>query len=168
MQDLQFHADQGSKDVMQGQFRADQRFTDVIQRISHADKKSKDVMKSRSSQTVKLSAKAREALNQDPPNAEIRPDIENLILYLKNLLNSWDADKANNNLQSDQPDSLHEEDPIILLATKINSINARNYDQFVCTTQFDIKEPETYARAMQGLHAAQWVKTIEEELDQLY
>ena len=34
--------------------------------------------------------------------------------------------------------------------------------------QFDIEELETYIRAMQGLHAAQWVKAMEEELYQLH
>ena len=152
---------------MQGQSYADERSTDVTQRISHVDEKSKDVIKSRSGQTVKLSAKAREALNQDPPTARKKPEVENLILHLTNLLNSWDTDergelqedqlaaRAGNDLQPDQPESSHEENPIVLLATKINSVNARNYYQFVCTTQFDTEEPETYARAMQGPNATQ-------------
>lgn len=55
----------------------------------------------------------------------------------------------------------------MILATKINSVNATDYDQFVCATQFDIEEPETYARAVQGPYAAQWAKAMEEELDQL-
>lgn len=58
-----------------------------------------------------------------------------------------------NYLQPDQPESPHEEDPMVLLATKINSVNARNDNQFVCATQFDTEEPETYARAMQGPNA---------------
>ena len=49
-----------------------------------------------------------------------------------------------NDLQLDQPESPNEEDPIVLLAIKINSVNARNYDQFVCATQFDTEEPEIY------------------------
>ena len=56
----------------------------------------------------------------------------------------------------------------MILATKINYVNTSYYDQFVCSMQFDIEEPETYVRAMQGRHAAQWAKAIEEELDQLY
>lgn len=33
------------------------------------------------------------------------------------------------------------EDPIMIPFTKINSVNATNYNQFVCATQFDIKKP---------------------------
>lgn len=73
---------------MQGQFHADQRSIDIMQRISHADKNSKNVIKSHFSQIVKLSAKAREAFNQDSFNIEKRSDIKNLILYLIDLLNS--------------------------------------------------------------------------------
>lgn len=119
-------------------------------------------MKSCSSKIVKLSAKAREALTPDPPTVGKESEIENLILHLTNLLNSWDEDKgemelpqADNDLQPGQSESLHKEDPIVLLATKINSVNARNYDQSVCTTQFDTEEPETYAQAMQGPNTTQ-------------
>lgn len=61
----------------------------------------------------------------------------------------------------------HKEDPIMILATKINSVNVMNYDQFVYSTQFDIEELEMYAQAMQRLYVAQWTKAIEKELDQL-
>lgn len=33
-----------------------------------------------------------------------------------------------NNLQPDQPESPNKEGSIVLLATKINSVNAKNYD----------------------------------------
>lgn len=56
----------------------------------------------------------------------------------------------------------------MILATKINSVNARDYDQFVCATQFDTEEPKTYARAIQGPNATQWAKAMKEELDQLH
>lgn len=39
---------------------------------------------------------------------------------------------------------LDKEDPIMILATIINSVNITNYDQFVYRTQFDIKKLETY------------------------
>lgn len=61
-----------------------------------------------------------------------------------------------------------EEDPMRILATKINSANAVNHDQFTSFTQFDVEEPETHSRAMQGPHAAEWAKAMEEELDQLH
>lgn len=62
---------------------------------------------------------------------------------------------------NDQPESLNEEDLIVLLATKINSVNAKNYDQLVYTTQFDTEEPETYARAIPGPNVTKWAKAME-------
>ena len=35
-----------------------------------------------------------------------------------------------------------------ILATKINSTNAVDQDQFANSTQFDVEEPEMYSRAM--------------------
>lgn len=55
-----------------------------------------------------------------------------------------------------------------ILATKINSANAVDHDQFTSFTQFDIEEPETYSRAMQGPYATHWARAMEEELDQLH
>lgn len=60
------------------------------------------------------------------------------------------------------------EDPAVLLASRVYNANAGDLDQFVCSTQLDIEEPETYARAMQGPNTAQWAKAMEEELDQLH
>ena len=54
-------------------------------------------------------------------------------------------DKISNDLQSHQPDSLYKKNPTVLLVTKINSINAKNYNQFVYTIQFNIKEQKTNA-----------------------
>ncbi len=177
----QSHADQRSTDVMQNQSHADQKSKDMMQKQPHADRKSKDMMKSSSGQKVKLSAKARQALSQDRLTSGKKPEVENLILHLTDLLNSWDADKRGGKLQAeehvthlgndpklDQRESPNEEDPMVLLATKINSVNASNYDQFVYATQFDTEKPETYGRAMQALHATRWAKAMEEELDQLY
>lgn len=47
-----------------------------------------------------------------------------------------------------------QDDPLRILATRINSANAVDQDQFACSTQLDIEEPETYSRAMQGPNAA--------------
>lgn len=46
--------------------------------------------------------------------------------------------------------------------------NATNADHFVCSTQFDVEEPETYTRAIPGPNAPQWAQAMIEELDQLY
>ena len=98
----QSHADQRSKGVMKNQSHADQRSKGVMQKQPHANEKFKDVMKSCSGQTVKLSAKAREALSQDSPIAEKKPEVENLILYLTDLLNSWDAYEREIELQAEE------------------------------------------------------------------
>lgn len=73
--------------------------------------------------------------------AEKEPEVKNLILYLINLLNNWNEDKkemelpqADIDLQLSQPESSHKVDPIVLPAPKINPVNARYYNQFVCTT----------------------------------
>lgn len=55
----------------------------------------------------------------------------------------------------------------MILGTRVNKVNVVNQDQFACSTKFNIKEPETYAHTMQDSNAAKWVKTMEEELDQL-
>lgn len=60
----------------------------------------------------------------------------------------------------------NEIDSIKIFVIKIYSANAPNKDHYVCSTQFDVEEFETYARAMEGPNAPQWAKAIEEELDQ--
>ena len=55
-----------------------------------------------------------------------------------------------------------------ILATKINSANTIDHDQFTSSTQFDVEEPKTYSRAMQCPHAAEWARVMEEDLDQLH
>lgn len=100
-------------------------------------------------------------------------EIENLIVQLTTLLEDWDkAPNVSFTQSGEDPtpekEQLLEEDPMRILATKINSANAADHDQFSCSTQFDVEEPETYARAMQGPHAVEWAKAMEEELDQLH
>ena len=61
-----------------------------------------------------------------------------------------DEDKQKRDIGDLEPtiNPSHKEDPIMILATKINSVNVMNYDQFVYSTQFDIKKLEMYARAI--------------------
>lgn len=93
-------------------------------------------------------------------------EVENLIFYLINLLNSRDENKkkkklyikkhikhANHSLQSSQLKLPHKKNLIILIMTKINLINARNYNYFIYIMQFDIKKLEIYTQAMQKLNA---------------
>lgn len=50
----------------------------------------------------------------------------------------------------------NKKDSIKILATKINLVNAVDYNQFSNSIQFDVEELETYARAMQGPYIAKW------------
>lgn len=59
-------------------------------------------------------------------------------------------------------------DPLKIFPTKINLINTTNQDQFVCSSEFDVENLETYSRAIQGPNAAKWAKAIEEKLGQLH
>ncbi len=99
-------------------------------------------------------------------------EIENLVAHLTTLLENWDRGPNVAIIQPREdpstPEEDEEEDPMRILATKINSANAVDQDQFANSTQFDVEEPETYSRAMQGPHAAEWARAMEEELDQLH
>lgn len=120
--------------------------------------------KSQSGRTVKLLAKAQEAKTlahqKQPSPIEQSSEIETFIAHLTTLLEDWDkgqnlvaATQQMEDLDTTEEDE--EEDPMMILATKINSANAVNHDQFTSSTQFDVEEPETYSRAMQGPHAAE-------------
>lgn len=107
-----------------------------------------------------------------------RETSKKLIFQLTELLNlDWEDNKAvamatheqkhveaNYSTQSNE----EEEHPIRILAAKMCAANATNADHFLCSTQFDVEEPEIYTRAMQGPNAPQWVQAMTEELDQLY
>lgn len=117
-----------------------------------------------------------QAKHQNSPMAIRNVEVVKLIVQLTKILKNWD--KKTNVLavqhKKEEDSQLHlqnnladndAEDLVVLLASKVYTVNAEDLDQFVYSTQFDVKKPETYARAMQGLNAAQWVKAIEEELD---
>ena len=131
--------------------------------------------KSRTGRTVKPSTKALEATrharihtsNQNsPPIPQKSADVEKLVVQLTTLLSNWDADASilatQAEDQPEEPDSNQAENPLVLLATRLSSANAGDLDQFVCSTQFDIEEPETYTRAMQSAHATEWARAMEE------
>lgn len=46
---------------------------------------------------------------------------------------------------------------IKIFVTKIYSTNGLNQNHYICFIEFDIKEPATCAKAMQGLNISQWV-----------
>lgn len=121
---------------------------------------------SQSCRTVKLSAKAREEVTQTTsyrdvsPTAERNSEVENLVLHLTELWNGWDAGKKRE-VQATQ----NKRDPIVILATTINSANVSNHNQFSFVSKLDVEKPETYTRAMQEPNATQWARAMEEELD---
>ena len=121
------------------------------QKVDDAHSRAVDAMKTRTGRTVKLSAKARDArspLGQKSTPAEQSSEIEDLIVQLTHLLGAWEEDNINAMAtQAEESESI-QEDPLRILATKINSANAVDQDQFACSTQLDVEEPETYARAM--------------------
>ncbi len=45
--------------------------------------------------------------------------------------------------------------------------NVASPAEFSSLSEFDVEEPETYKRAINGPHAQQWAHVIQEELDQL-
>lgn len=80
------------------------------QKIFYTKKKFKNMIKPYFDQTIKLLVKSQEIVNHNPSNTKKKPDIENLIFYLIDLLNNWNVDKANNDIQSDQLDSFYKKD----------------------------------------------------------
>lgn len=46
-----------------------------------------------------------------------------------------------------------EENPMKIMATKINIPNAIDHDQFTSSTEFHIEKSEIYFRVIQGLYA---------------
>ena len=131
-------------------------------------------------QTVKNTKSARQTSKRTPPKSNQTIETQELIIQLAKLLElDWENSNARamaiqeqeqlevNNWQPTHPNE-EEEDPIKILATKIHAANATNQDHFVCSTQLDVEEPETYTRAMQGPNASQWVQAMTEKLDQLH
>lgn len=69
--------------------------------------------------------------------------------------------------KSDQDPFIYIKNTIVFLSIKIHSINIIDFDQFVSLIPFNVAEPETYTKAMQGYNTIKWAKGMEEELDQL-
>ena len=120
-----------------------------------------------------------QAKYQNPPAGTKNAEVKKLIVQSTKILKNWN--KGTNMLvgqyEEEEDSQLYlqnnlannnAKDPVVFLASKVYTVNIRDLDQFVCSTQFDVKEPTTYARAMQGPNAAQWAKAIGEELDQLH
>ena len=146
------------------------------QKVEDAECCAEDVMKKTcTSRTIKFSGKAKNAnkVSSNPQKTfplEQSLEIKNFIVQLTNLFGAWNEDDEKIEImimQTREKTELKHEDPLKIFATRINLANAADEDQFVSSTQFDVKESKTYARAMQGLNAAKWAKAMEEKLDQL-
>ena len=120
---------------------------------------------SRSGRIVKPSAKAKDAIASSSSSSRIqdtRPsqetlpmldpclEVDNYIIKLTALSNNWDSCKGPNTMFTPTNE---ETNSLKILVTKIHSANAPDQDHYVCSTQFDVEELETYARAKQGPNA---------------
>ena len=64
--------------------------------------------------------------------------------------------------------SLDECDPLVCLANKIRIEDTIDLDHFAYTTSnFDIKEPETYEKAMASDQAEEWPEAMQQEMQSL-
>lgn len=114
------------------------------------------------------------APNKTLPIPQQSLEVESLIAQLAQLLElDWSLNESTNILTTQEehskPDNASaDEDPVKILATRIHDANAIDQSHFACVSQFDVEEPETYAKAMQGPNAPQWAQAMTEELDQLH
>lgn len=124
------------------------------------------VPKSRAGRTIKPTVKARQMFSKKTPPTPLQTDdTRALITHLVKLL---DVDWNKAQTTTDETLSL-DKDPIGILANRLHSeANALNESQFVCSTQLDVEEPESYHRVMQCPYASQWSQAMKEELDSLH
>ena len=103
-------------------------------------KETTEPRKSRSGRTIRLTEKAQD---------------QNLIVQLVELLDrDWEVnseEKANaflTNIECEDDDHNSDEDPYRILASRLIQANARSKKDYVLAIQLDVKEPESYNRAM--------------------
>lgn len=80
-------------------------------------------MKTRTGRTVKLSAKASDArspLGHKSTPAEQSSEIEDLIVQLTHLLGAWEEDNTNAMASQVEESESAQDDPLKILATRIN------------------------------------------------
>lgn len=83
-------------------------------------------------------------------------ETKSLVVQLTTLLENWDESPTVSITQlREDPTPDEKEDLIRILAININSTNTINYNQFTNSTQFDVEEPKTYLKVMQGPHVAE-------------
>ena len=95
-------------------------------------------------------------------------------MQLSTLLDDWEQDAkvsafltsyCDQDQESADEHLESEEDPLRILATSMQKANTASPAEFSSSSQFDVKEPETYERAMNGPNAQQLAQTNQEELD---
>lgn len=89
--------------------------------------------------------------------------IKALILKLYSALTKTDWERAANALYVDG----NGVDPYVLLAKKLEEVQAYDPQTFAFVTQFDLVEPATYDHAMNGQYAEEWTNAIIEEYNSL-
>ena len=117
-----------------------------------------------------LPKKTRSGHNSRPPkryNAGMNTDIKVLLSQLTEVLAfpDWGM-KENCTLYSSQIDN--ECDFLVFLTQKIRAEDAGDLDHYTyITNNFDIKEPETYEKAMASEQAEEWAEAMKEEIQSL-
>lgn len=82
-------------------------------------------------------------------------EIKTIFVLLTTLIENWDKSLNVNIIQLTENARRKEKKVLTeLLATKINSANAVDHNQFTSSTKFEVKKPKIYSRVMQGLYAA--------------
>lgn len=105
------------------------------------------------------------------PTAKTRNNttIHALVMQLSTLLENWDqnaevsaflASYCDQGQESADETLKNEEDPLYILAASIQKANATNPADFSSSSELDVKELETYKRAMSGPHAQKWAHAI--------
>lgn len=98
--------------------------------------------------------------------------IENFVVYLITLLKNQNKDSNIAIIQLRKvfniSKKIEEEDLIKILTIKMNLANVVDCDQFINSTQFEIKKSIIYFRVMQDPNTIKWVRVMREKLDQLY
>lgn len=134
---------------------------------------------SRTGHALKATFKVQENERTKKAKRQKTSSSDNLITQLTKLLDTNWEDQACTSILSTRVttgegeidadiSAPSEEDPLKILAAKlISEANAEDEAQFAFSAQLDVKEPETYNRAMSGAYAPQWSQAMREELDQL-
>lgn len=96
------------------------------------------------------------------PQRPSKEKITALISQLQTALVETDWNEAANSLKPDNDGGI---DPLILLAKKLEAVQAYDPQTFAFVTQFDLAEPQSYEAAMDSAQAERWAEAICREWD---